>query len=163
YTFSGLANGTYQISVKYRYEGQEYTATGNAFVVYNANKVIPDVIVTVPALPEPGPEPCVVTGRVEDQNGLPLEGILVFLYSGDEIKYVMTSDVNGELRLEGVADGNYQVVYHYAGTVMATADISIDGQESYELEKVIIDTTKKNKKEKKEGTGLDKEGKAGEG
>ena len=57
YTFSGLANGTYQISVKYRYEGQEYTATGNAFVVYNANKVIPDVIVTVPALPEPGPEP----------------------------------------------------------------------------------------------------------
>ena len=32
----------------------------------------------------------------------PLEGILVFLYSGDEIKYVMTSDVNGELRLEGV-------------------------------------------------------------
>ena len=63
---------------------------------------------------------------------------MVFLYSGDEIKYVMTSDVNGELRLEGVADGNYQVVYHYAGTVMATVDISIDGQESYELEKLLL-------------------------
>ena len=57
----------------------------------------------------------------------------------------MTSDVNGELRLEGVADGNYQVVYHYAGTVMATVDISIDGQESYELEKVIIDTSSKTR------------------
>lgn len=159
FSVRGLPNGTYQISVVYTYEGQDYTATGTAFTVFNGNAVVPPIAVQVPKPEEPGPEPCVVSGRVVDEIDKALQDILVTLYAEDgSLTAAATTGQDGTYSIEGVPDGTYKVLYHMAGTVVAHQEITIQGEAEYPIPDVEIDTTAKPGYGTLSGVVLDEEG-----
>ena len=164
YALAGLKNGTYQVSVLYTLEGKDYTATGTTFIVHNADTQVPNITVQVPAPPDPGPEPCVVSGKVIDQDGKPLEAILVLFYDSEGHLYASTeTGWDGAYRVEAVADGGYKLVYHMEGTAVAHQEIAVAGQAELILPDVTIDTTAKPGYGILSGVVLDKDGNPVEG
>ena len=72
----------------------------------------------------------VITGRIVDNENLPLPGASVYIES---IKKGTISDVNGYYRLTGLNKGEYQVSVSYIGFKPKTQEISVREGETAEL------------------------------
>ncbi len=72
----------------------------------------------------------VITGRIVDDQGLPLPGATVLVQSQ---KTGTVSDVNGFYRLPAIAAGNYEVTVSYIGFKAQTQEISVNAGETKEL------------------------------